>query len=97
MATLQQVVKTEIWMHLANRKRLLTLMTIHDLSQRDLAKIAGYKSHAYVGRLCRGTASTLEPDAALRIAHFFKVPVDDLFLTRGSTLPERSVKTRGAA
>jgi transcriptional regulator with XRE-family HTH domain len=87
----------EIWMHLANRKRLLTLMAIHDLSQRKLARIAGYKSHAYMGRLCRGTASNLEPEAALRIAHYFRVPVEDLFLTRTSNDARQNVQSRSVA
>lgn len=69
-------------MILAHRKRLAKLMVLNDMAQRDLAQVAGYKSHTYMGKLLRGEKNTLTPEAALRIAHHFKVPVDDLFLTR---------------
>jgi transcriptional regulator with XRE-family HTH domain len=59
-------------------------MIVQDVSQRELARAAGYKSHSYLGRLLRGEVKTLEPDAALRIAHHLGLPVDDLFLTRVS-------------
>jgi transcriptional regulator with XRE-family HTH domain len=71
-------------------------MAIRDVSQRRLATIAGYKSHAYLGRLCRGDVSTLDPDAALRIAHWFGVPVNDLFMTRTSSDAGHAVKHRVA-
>lgn len=72
-------------MKLIHRKRLLTLMTINDVSQRSLAQAAGYRSHAYLGRLLRGEVDTLEPEAALRIARHLRVGVDDLFVPRLST------------
>jgi transcriptional regulator with XRE-family HTH domain len=83
-------------MRLHNRKRLLTLMVVQDVSQRRLALAAGYKSHAYMGRLMRGEVDTLEPEAALRIARFLGVGVDDLFVVRLSTDVAQNVK-RGAA
>jgi transcriptional regulator with XRE-family HTH domain len=74
-------------MQLKDRKQLAKLMVIQNVSQRDLAKAAGWKTHSYLGRLMRGEVSTLEPEPALRIAKFLGVGVDDLFLTRvsGST------------
>lgn len=81
-------------MKLIHRKRLLKLMTINDTSQRALAQAAGYRSHAYLGKLLRGEVDTLEPEAALRIARYFKVGVDDLFVPRLSTDNERSAEHR---
>jgi transcriptional regulator with XRE-family HTH domain len=79
--------ETDVWMQLTaqGRKRLATLMTIQDKSQRDVAQAAGWDSHSYVGRLLRGEVDTLKPKPALRIAHFFGVGVDDLFVTRVSS------------
>jgi transcriptional regulator with XRE-family HTH domain len=66
-------------MRLSNRKGLRTLMVVRDVSQRRLARAAGYRSHAYVGRLLRGEVDSLEPRAAVRIARFLQVDVDFLF------------------
>ena len=71
-------------MRLHNRKGLRTLMVVQDVSQRRLARAAGYRSHAYMGRLLRGEADTLEPEAALRIARFLQVDLDFRFVTRPS-------------
>lgn len=67
------------------RKRLATLMVIHNASQRNVAEAANWSSHSYVGRLLRGEAKTLDNDAAVRIAHFFGVAVNDLFVSRSSS------------
>jgi transcriptional regulator with XRE-family HTH domain len=74
-----------MWMILKDRKQLLKLMVIQGASQRDVAKAAGWKTHSYLGRLLRGDVNTLETDPALRIANFFGVGVDDLFVTRVSS------------
>lgn len=84
-------------MKLINVKRLRTLMVVQEVSQRRLAMAAGYKSHAYMGRLLRGEVDTLEPEAALRIARFLGVGVDDLFVPRLSTDTAHSASRRGAA
>jgi len=67
-------------MRLHNRKGLRTLMVVHAVSQRRLAYAAGYRSHAYLGRLLRGEVDTLEPEAALRIARFLQVDTSFLFV-----------------
>lgn len=72
-------------MELVDLKLLRTLMRSHRVSQRQLAVVAGYKSHAYMGRLLRGEVRTLEPTPAARIAHYFDVELDDLFRPRSST------------
>ena len=69
-------------MRLHNLKGLRSLMIVHDVSQRRLARAAGYRSHAYMGRLLRGEVDTLEPEAALRIARFLQVDMSFLFMPR---------------
>jgi transcriptional regulator with XRE-family HTH domain len=69
---------------LHNLKGLRTLMVVRDVSQRRLARAAGYRSHAYLGRLLRGQVDTLEPEAALRIARFLQVDASFLFAPRVS-------------
>lgn len=66
-------------MRVHNLKGLRTLMVVREVSQRRLARAAGYRSHAYMGRILRGEVDTLEPEAALRIARFLQVGVDFLF------------------
>jgi transcriptional regulator with XRE-family HTH domain len=72
-------------MRLHNLKGLRTLMVVQAVSQRRLARAAGYRSHAYMGRLLRGEADTLEPEAALRIARFLQVDLGFLFTPRSSS------------
>lgn len=80
------------------RKRLATLMLIQEKSQRDVAEAAGWSSHSYVGRLLRGEVDTLDTDPALRIARFFGVGVDDLFVVRVSSRTGDSSQSKvGAA
>ncbi len=83
-------------MKLHNLKRLRTLLVVQEVSQRRLALAAGYKSHAYMGRILRGEVDTLEPEAALRIARFLGVCVDDLFVPRLSTDTAHSAHRRSA-
>lgn len=72
-------------MELRDLNLLKSLMRNHDnMSGRQLAQIAGYRSHTYMQRILRGEVKTLETDPALLIAHHFRVPVDLLFLTRVS-------------
>ena len=75
----------EIWMRLHNRKGLLKLMAIQNVSGRQLATAAGYKSHTYMQRLLRGDVSTLDLEPAVRIAKYLGVGVDDLFVARDSS------------
>lgn len=69
-------------MELRDRKKLARLMIVQGVSQRELARAAGWKSHSYVARLLKGEAKTLDTTPALRIAHFLQVGVEDLFLTK---------------
>ena len=72
-------------MQVRDVKMIHKLMVIQGVSQRKLAEGAGYKSHAYMGRILRGEVDTLDPEAAVRISKFFGVGVDDLFLVRASS------------
>lgn len=69
-------------MELRDRTLLAELMAQHDLSARDLAKLAGWKSHTYLQRLLRGEVKSLKTEPAARIAHSLKVPFNLLFMTR---------------
>lgn len=77
----------EVYMELRDRKKLARLMIVQEETHRSLSRAAGWKSHSYLGRLLRGEVKTLDTDAALRIAHKLRVPVDDLFLVRVDSNP----------
>lgn len=72
----------EVYMYVRDHKKIVRLMICQEVSQREVSRAAEWKSHSYLGRILRGEVRTLEADPALRIAHFLKVPVDDLFATR---------------
>lgn len=95
IATVTPIRPTEVWMILRDLKQLKKLMVIQGepdrpISGRELARVAGYRSHTYMQRILRGEAKTLDPEPALRIAQFFGVGVDDLFLVGTSTNPRGS-------
>lgn len=71
-----------IWMELINRDKLVRRMEREGVSQRELARAAGWKSHSYMRRLVAGEVKTLNTDPALRIAHYLHLDVDDIFATR---------------
>ncbi|WP_248846315.1 helix-turn-helix domain-containing protein [Rhodococcus pyridinivorans] len=81
-------------MILQDRKRLARLMAIQDVSQRELARAAGWKAHSYLGRLLKGEVKTLEPEPALRIANYLQVAVDDLFLVKVDSNPGKHAQER---
>lgn len=85
-----------IWMELQDRKKLARLMIVQGVTQRELAQLAGWKTHSYLGRLLRGEVKTLNTDPALRIAHALGVGVEDLFLTKvdSSTYSSAPVRVR---
>lgn len=72
-------------MRVLDPKKIAKLMAIQEVSQRQLAEAAGWQSHSYVARLLTGEIKTVTPDRAVRIARFFEVGVDDLFMPRLST------------
>lgn len=76
------------------RQRLLKLMVVQDVSQRELAKAIGWKSHTYLGRFIRGQVPSIDTDAAARIAHHFGVGIDDLFMVKVSSVDSAPVQRR---
>lgn len=84
---LTQMVLGEVYMEIRDRKKLARLMIVQEETHRSLSMAAGWKSHSYLGRLLRGEVKTLDTDAALRIAHRLRVPVDDLFVVRVDSEP----------
>ena len=88
LATVTTIRPMEVWMILKDLKQLKKLMLIQDdISGRQLARVAGYKSHTYMQRILRGEVKTLDPEPALRISKHFGVGVDDLFLVGSSMKP----------
>lgn len=83
-------------MVLKDRKQLAKLMVIQGVSARQMAKVAGWKSHSYMNRLLSGDARTLGTDPALRIAHHLGVGVDDLFLVRVSNDVAHPIQRRAS-
>ncbi len=77
-------------MQVRDYRKLARLALIQDASHRDIAAAVGWTSHSYVGRILRGKVNNVDPEAAVRMAHFFGVAVDDLFLTRSSKNPGRN-------
>ena len=73
-------------MELIDRDKLARRMKQMDVSQRELARAAGWRSHSYMRRLLTGEVSTLNTDPALRIAHYLHLDVDDVFVTRVDSL-----------
>lgn len=75
-------------MKVLDPKKIAKLMVIQGVTQRQLAEAVWGKgaSHSYLGRVLRGQVDTgFRPEAAARIAHYFGVGIDDLFVARLST------------
>lgn len=79
------------------RERLKALMHGHDVTHRQLAQIAGWSTHSYLGKLLRGDANTLAPEPATKIAEHFGLDVNDLFVARLSTNTGHSAQSRRSA
>jgi transcriptional regulator with XRE-family HTH domain len=87
----------EVYMLLTDRKRLARLIEIQEVSRRQVARAAGWKSHTYLLRLLSGAANTVEPEHAVKIATFLGVDVADLFVPRVSSAGGPSVRRRNSA
>lgn len=86
----------EVWMQVRDHRKLARLALIQDASHRAIAEAVGWKSHSYVGRILRGKVKTVDPEAAVRMCHFFGVAVDDFFVTRSSKNPGHAVRSDAA-
>lgn len=87
----------EVWMLVTDPKKIRRLMIVQEVSQRQLAQVIGWKSHSYLGRILNGDIKTIDPDAAARIAVTLGVGMDDLFLTKASTVTVHSDASRKAS
>lgn len=84
-------------MQVIDPKKIKKLMLIQEVSARTLAEKVGYQSHSYINRILSGEIKTVTPERAARIAHFFEVGIDDLFVPRMSISTRRSDKQRKAS
>lgn len=84
-------------MRVLDPKKIVKLMVIKGISQRQLATILGWESHSYLGRILRGKIKSVQPDVAARIAEYLEVGMDDLFVPRVTSDTARNVKRRSAA
>lgn len=87
----------EVYMLLTDRKRLARLIVIQEVSKRSVARAAGWKSHSYLLRLLAGTATTVEPEHAVRIATYLGVDVSDLFTPKTASVTGQIAKQKGRA
>ncbi len=83
-------------MRVQDPKKLLKLMAIQEVSARTLAEEVGYNSHSYITRILRGEITTVTPERAARIARFFGVGIDDLFVARLSSDGGPSVQRKAS-
>lgn len=83
-------------MEVRDYRKLARLAIIQEATQRQIAEAIGWKTHSYVGRILRGEIKTIDPEAAVRWAHYFGVAVDDLFSTRSSRNPVRRSRISAA-
>lgn len=74
-------------MHLRSAERLDLAMAAAHCTNSELARAAGYRSHAYISRMRRGTARSkaVRPDAARSIARHLDVPLLWLFVVPSSS------------
>ena len=87
----------EVYMLVKDRKKLARLIEIQEVSKREVARAAGWKSHTYLLRILAGTSTTLEPEPAVRIATFLGVDLYDLFVPKVSSDAAPAASQRRAA
>lgn len=84
----------DLWMEVRDLEMLKSLQIVRKVSNRDMAKIAGYNAHSYMNRIMKGDAKTMDPEPALRLAKFFGVGVEYLFSTEVSTKPAQNKQNK---
>lgn len=86
-------------MKVLDPKKIVKLMVIQEVTQRELAEAAwGPKaSHSYLGRILRGDIKSIRPEPAVRIAEYLGVGVDDLFVPRVTSESARNTRRGRAA
>lgn len=78
----QLIQPLEVYMHVKDPGLLKRVMDSKRMSNRELARRMGWKSHTYANRIVSGAERTITPDTAIKIAHLLGVPVDLFFETR---------------
>lgn len=80
-----------VWMliHKEGRKRLARLMIVQDVSHRELAQIAGWKSHTMIHQLINGQRNSCKAEPATAIARYLGVEVTDIFTPTLSSNPQQ--------
>lgn len=85
-------------MKVLDPKKIVKLMVIQGVTQRELAEVAwGVKNHSYLGRILRGEIKSIRSDPAIRIAAYLGVGMDDLFVAKVSSESAQSVRRGRAA
>lgn len=84
-------------MKLKDRALLAALMANQKVSARQLAGIAGWKSHSHMNRLLSGDATSIRAEAAARVAKYLGVAPSRLFVPSASSATQQTAQRRGAA
>lgn len=84
-------------MKLKDRNLLAALMASKNVSARQLAGVAGWKSHSYMNRLLSGEATAVSGEAAVKIAKYLGISPANLFVPPPSSGVGQTVRGRGAA
>lgn len=86
-------------MRVLDPKKIVKLMVIQGVTQRELAEAAWGEgaSHSYLGRILRGDIKSIRSDPADRIAHYLGVGRDDLFVARLTSESAQTGRRRRAA
>lgn len=89
----------ELYMKVLDPKKIVKLMVIQEVTQRQLARAAWGEdaSHSYLGRILRGEIKSIKPDPAARIAEHLGVGMDDLFVPRLASNTPHNAKRKTAA
>jgi transcriptional regulator with XRE-family HTH domain len=73
-------------MYLVKEPRLLAkAIKVRRVSERSVARAAGYSSHSYIQRLLAGEARSCTPEAAEKISTYLGLPMERLFVPRKSS------------
>ena len=89
----------ELYMKVLDPKKIVKLMVIQEVSQRELAEAAWGEgaSHSYLGRILRGEIKSIQPEPAARIAAYLGVGQEDLFVAKVTSENAQSGRRRRAA
>lgn len=81
------------WMRLTSGKILRGLMDTRGVSNADVARAAGCQ-RTFISALVNGRRTSCTPEKAERIAQFFQVPLEMLFVPRASAGSSQTITPR---